>query len=1288
MLATCYSREQLEGYLCGRLSDDLSEQVESHVADCPTCEDTLSELDGAGDTLIRTLRLKTSAAVEDVPDWIDQVAESQSAENDSVNRAETRGEPPSRLGDYELQGVIGRGGMSIVFSARHAHLGRDVALKVLLPTHQQQGVSRDRFAREMRAVGALDHPAIVRATDAGQYRDTLYLAMEKIDGVDLTLVSRRLGPLSIADACQIAAEAARGLSYAHRQGVVHRDIKPSNLILDEQGRVKILDFGLARIQSAVGEVSLQTTVGQLLGTLDYMAPEQADGRDVDARADIYALGATLFKLLAGTPPHGRSAETPILEHLNRLATEHAPELSDFRDDLPERLVEFISSMLCRDPAERVSNAEEVAERLDEFAAGSDLRALRDQAYDASASRTGDAAESSVRESLNEIWPEVGEYDDASQQKPAIRDGSNATTRRRWPLIAVGLFGLIVTMCLGVVILLQTDRGEIRIESEVDNLQVEILKDGQLSDSLVVKQGATEVQVRSGKYLIRIASPSDGVEVTPKQVVVTRAGTAIATIQRTPNAVETVEASNQASQNQEILNLQIKLAETTSQLATARQQFGPDHPEVKQLTEQVTRLQALSRPIPSEPVYEGRTLSDWLAQMRFEQQAEAKRYAAKSVVELSGTRPGGGGLKLALEAGELLMRMEFDHERDLSLRADEAIYQLVSGYSQPFGKESRHTLDVPLKRAAETDRADAVRMLADLIASDEAMKRSYGLFLVARLHRKIASGEENWDPVLQAVRRLIADPDQRTRVQAGTILAACAKDKAEAVAYLTEADSRVASHLTLISWFVVSRDRKLSIPRDRHIEWLAEYFVKIPDADELQSLLIEPTLGPLVGVNWSDVEDDEIEVVSRALGRLLDKMRRESEQLADEPRLESSVSAKSNVLCTIIDHVAPDEPTREVATKVLHLRLQHLLELRARSDSSLQPLPADSPSRLAVAITLLTGTSPPEIRQAARSVGSFAPELESLSELSDPRAFMAKVQNRFRGFEQVCAWCPYEVLRQFTIIEARRSSSPSSRGRSSNLLSLLSRSPTVHPVLIADFAANSVGSEDEVEQEAFAVFNRLTKAQDFASYLQRHPNFLKRMTDWATQFESGLAIDTVVDMFEKAWPEEEFLAFLFEWLHQDEPIHKSYAIARLRSHDRVRLRGEWGRDAARAIAEMAAARESFQAVEIYYLDELKEAAEPAVEQLAKFITSQLESPEELLAQTTVTLPSAPPLHPRTHSFRPMLFALEILKRFAPQVTEMRPAIEAALSKQTKRTEENVINTVAYRSALQRLLQAME
>ena len=307
MIATsCFSREELESYLRGRIDDERSSSIETHIESCARCEDTLSELDASDDTLIRTLRVK-SAGQSDSPDWISQLAKSSELEPKKPQGDLHEEQSDEVIGDYQVLHVLGHGGMSIVFAARHQHLGRDLALKVLLPSAQNHLVSRERFSREMRAVGALDHPTIVRATDAGEWNDTLYLAMEKIDGVDLKRISRIEGPLRVADACAICSEIARGLAYAHEQGIVHRDIKPSNVMLDVSGNVKILDFGFARLQSASSDVSRQTTVGQLLGTLDFMAPEQASGTEVDCRADIYALGATLFKLLTGVPPHGRSA---------------------------------------------------------------------------------------------------------------------------------------------------------------------------------------------------------------------------------------------------------------------------------------------------------------------------------------------------------------------------------------------------------------------------------------------------------------------------------------------------------------------------------------------------------------------------------------------------------------------------------------------------------------------------------------------------------------------------------------------------------------------------------------------------------------------------------------------------------------------------------------------------------------------------------------------------------------------------------------------------------------------
>jgi len=1237
MQTTCYSPEQLEGYLAGRLSDDLSEQIEVHVVDCPSCEDTLAELDGASDTLIRTLRLK-SGAEEDSPAWIEHMAERQFADDDPGISADANDEPPSRLGDYELQRVIGRGGMSIVFAARHTHLGRDVALKVLLPTHQQQGMSRERFAREMRAVGALDHPAIVRATDAGQFRNTSYLVMEKIDGVDLTRISRRLGPLSVADACQIAAEAAHGLAYAHQNGVVHRDIKPSNLIIDDQGSVKILDFGLARIQSAVGEVSLHTTVGQLLGTLDYMAPEQADGRNVGARADIYALGATLFKLLAGTPPHGRSADIPILEHLRRLAADEIPRLSDFRDDLPEPLVELVSSMLAKNQDDRVSSAQAVAERLEEFTDGADLQALRDQAYSPTDDEDDQQSAASIRASLDQIWPEQPDSERPVPPKKAMPgDAPKPHTRTYWPRVAIALLGLAATVLLGVVIILQTDRGEIRIESKVDNIHVGVVKDGKVVDSLVVAQGPNTIKVRSGKYEIRIDSPSDGVEVTPQQVIVKRSGTAIATIQRTPETAETVERAAQASKQLETLNLQIKLAETNSQLATARQKFGPDHPEVQSLVKQVARLQALSRPIPNEPVYEGRTLADWLAQMRFEQQTEAKQYAAKSVAELSGTRPGNEGAKLALEAGELLFWMYIENtDYDLPLQIDIAFYIVLWGRSRPLEEISGHAFDLPIQRIATIDRSEADRIVADMLASADSRKRDYAMLLFAEMHKRLADGEDKWPATFRAMNRLIRDGDLPTRIRTRTALAACVKDAGEAAKYLTEADAGEASDTNLLCWFFVIQKRSLAIPHDLQIQWLGELFVKIPDGDVscLREVFAEPTMGPLEGVDWNEATEEQRDMVSKALGPLISELREESKQLDGKPQLESAVSAKSSTLCQVIDHVSLDESTREAALAVLNLRLEHLLDLRDRSEDWMDESVMDSPSQVAVAITLLSGNSPPALKQTPLVTGHY---LRSLEMLSDQRAAFSGSTDAKRRLDQLSTWYPHQVLTRLAEIKAR---SPSR----SSYLSLVAkaRRTLIHPVLAVDYTAATPKTDEKAVRAAAALAKLFAKPIYLAHYVKRHGEFAERIEAWAEESQDHETIEAAVEILRTSWTEKQDVDVLHNWLTGDDPDHMEYAVNRLQRSGLKADFGEWRRDLAQAIAKVASKRGSFTMMDVQCLDKLGDDAEPAIDELAKFVKTNLQSSLPLADVTTA--------------------AFAVLGRFPDKVRTMRPAIEAAIGNQ--------------------------
>src|SRR5262245_46639906 len=276
------------------------------------------------------------------------------------------------MGRYKLLELVGQGGMGAVYKAMLPPYGRTVALKVMNRNLLKQPKSVTRLLSEIRSAAAVDHPNLVRAYDADCDRDTYFLVMEFVTGRTLKTWIKNEQALPVGWSCECIRQAALGLEHAFEQGMVHRDIKPSNLLVTENSHdglplVKILDLGLARFASETEDSGDLTRSGQVLGTPDYIAPEQARStRTADIRADIFSLGCTLFEMLTGRLPF---PGTTVMEKLMARATQDAFRVRQYRPDVPAALDEIIARMLARDPQSRYATPAEVAQALAPFAIG-------------------------------------------------------------------------------------------------------------------------------------------------------------------------------------------------------------------------------------------------------------------------------------------------------------------------------------------------------------------------------------------------------------------------------------------------------------------------------------------------------------------------------------------------------------------------------------------------------------------------------------------------------------------------------------------------------------------------------------------------------------------------------------------------------------------------------------------------------------------------------------------------------------------------------------------------------
>ena len=510
------THERLAAFDAGRLSDDESVAVEQHLAACVECCQSIKVLP-TDDSYVGLLREAiselNSATVSLTPTFV-----AASADTDGLHDVTAQpGLPavPSELAEHSRYRIIrplGSGGMGTVFEAEHRLMRRRVALKIIKPEWLRSPEAVSRFRREIQAAAKLVHPHVVTAFDAEQAGEVHFLAMEFVDGINLAELVDQRCRLPVNMASEFIREAALGLQHAHERGMVHRDIKPGNLMVanvsgqwsvvsgqlesqrtTDHGRltIKILDFGLARFASEGIDADHATSANVMLGTPDFMAPEQArDARSADIRSDIYSLGCTLHFLLTSEVPHpgcGSHVER-ALAHIER---EPQP-LSNFRKDIPDGLQAVLQQMMAKRPENRFQTPAEVASALAPFA-----NAMH--------------AHSSLSK------PEVD-----LRHRPL-------TAGLQRILMALGLVGFVLVMA--VIVHVVTDKGDLRIRTELEGVVILLRQNGQVVRRIEARKGEVMARLPCGEYSLELKDAPSDLRVSPIQVVLSRGPAADVVVSR-------------------------------------------------------------------------------------------------------------------------------------------------------------------------------------------------------------------------------------------------------------------------------------------------------------------------------------------------------------------------------------------------------------------------------------------------------------------------------------------------------------------------------------------------------------------------------------------------------------------------------------------------------------------------------------------------------------------------------------------------------------------------------------
>ncbi len=503
-MKTCPSVQQLKEFLLGQGQDQIFENLEDHVSDCPRCNETLHALE-AEDTLVARMRRQKpdmpraeKAVVDNLIGQLKQllVTAQETSRTMAQPTIAADMEPLSflapaqgpneigRLGSYRILKVLGTGGMGMVFEAEDPNLKRTIALKIMKPSLAVYASARERFLREAQTAAKLNHDHIISIYQVGEAGGIPFLAMPVLQGETLEDRLRKQAPLPTFQVLRIGREIAEGLAAAHERGLIHRDIKPANIWLEQgRDRVKIVDFGLAR---AAGSDPGLTHAGAILGSPSYMAPEQARAEEIDARCDLFSLGCVLYRMCTGELPFkGKDVTATLLA----LSQDQPRPFQEINPAVPAPLSNLIMRLLAKDRNDRPTSAKEVADALADM----------------------ELEHSTV---LKAGLP-------AANRTMKARDPVPSSRRRLFAAaVLLAIVGPLAFLFAPTLIRIATNKGELVIQTDDADVEVTVTQAGA---KVLDRSSKRWFELKAGDYEIEVREMPNGLSFFTKEFKVTRGG---------------------------------------------------------------------------------------------------------------------------------------------------------------------------------------------------------------------------------------------------------------------------------------------------------------------------------------------------------------------------------------------------------------------------------------------------------------------------------------------------------------------------------------------------------------------------------------------------------------------------------------------------------------------------------------------------------------------------------------------------------------------------------------------